>query len=204
MVVQSSPSGYGPLNLALFDLGMVPWAGLSRGRATGTSFGSLCHFRIILGSFWDDFRIILGGPWGVPGGSLGGSWGSPGVSGTGPAPGTQKLSKVCNCAQKQAYHIGPARRATGFWDHPGSPYLTPLEPYSVPLLGNIVSKTQFATTMYVWTRTTFPKIPRWSCLGWEGQGPFLRCFSSFRFLMAENISLAGGPKRRETYNTIPQ
>ena len=24
--------------------------------------------------------------------------------------------------------------ATGFWDHPGSPYLTLLEPYSVPLL----------------------------------------------------------------------
>ena len=41
LVVQSSRSGCGPLNLALFDLGMVPWAGLFKGRATGTSFGSL-------------------------------------------------------------------------------------------------------------------------------------------------------------------
>ena len=94
LVVQSSRSGYGPLNLALFDLGMVPWAGLSRGRATDTSFGSLLEvlgsfFGIILGSFWDHVGF-LGGPWGVPGGSLGGpesslrsSCGSPGVSGTG-------------------------------------------------------------------------------------------------------------------------
>ena len=62
-----------------------------------------------------------------PGASLGlpgGSWASPGVSATGPAPGTQKVFKVCNCHQKQAWDIVPARRGTGFWDHPGSPYLT--------------------------------------------------------------------------------
>ena len=97
----------------------------------GVSFWD--HFGIILESFWDHFGF-LGGPWGVPGGSLGGPWGSPGVSGTGPAPGTQKVSKVCNCAQKQAYHISVRHAATG-WDHPGSPYFTPLEPYSVPLFG---------------------------------------------------------------------
>ena len=139
MVVQSSRSGYGPLNLALFDLGMVPWAGLSRGRATGTSFGSLCHFQIILGLFWNDFRIILGGPWGVPGESLGAPWVVPGGARGPPAPGTQKVSKVCNSRQKQAWDIVLARRGTGFWDHPGSPYFTLLEPYSVPLLGNKTS-----------------------------------------------------------------
>ena len=95
MVVQSSRSGYGPLNLALFDLGMVPWAGLSRGRATGTSFGSLCHFQIILGSFWDDFRIILGGPWGVPGESLGAPWGVPGGARGSPAPVRHRAPKKC-------------------------------------------------------------------------------------------------------------
>ena len=139
MVVQSSRSGYGPLNLALFDLGMVPWAGLSRGRATGTSFGSLCHFRIILGSFWDDFRIILGGPWGVPGESLGAPWGVPGGARGSPAPvrhrGPKKCPKCVTVVKNRPGHIVPARRATGFWDHPGSPYLSLLEPYSVPLLG---------------------------------------------------------------------
>ena len=83
MVVQSSRSGYGPLNLALFDLGMVPWAGLSRGRATGTSFGSLCHFRIILRSFWGVPWESLGSPWGLPGGFLGEPRGLQHRSGTG-------------------------------------------------------------------------------------------------------------------------
>ena len=51
----------------------------------------------------------LGDPWGVPGSSLGGPWGlsggslwEPGGPGTGPAPGTPKVPKVCNCRQKQA------------------------------------------------------------------------------------------------------
>ena len=118
MFVQSSRSGYGPLNLALFDFGMVPWAGLFKGRATGTSFGSLCHFRIILGSFWDDLGSLwgvpwesLGSPWVAPGGSLGDAWGSRGVSGTGPEPGIQKVSKVCICVQKQACPISSRHAA---------------------------------------------------------------------------------------------
>ena len=138
MVVRSSRSGYGPLNLVLFDLGIVPWAGLSRGRATGTSFGSLCHFRIILGSFWDDFRIILGGPWGVPGESLGAPWGVPGGAQGSPAPvrhrDPQKVSKVETVVKTSSRHIPPAGRGTRFWDHPGMPYLSLLEPIVVGAL----------------------------------------------------------------------
>ena len=68
---------------------------------------------------WDQTGTKLGpkgypsGSLGVPWGSLGGLWGSlegslrdqPGTqlrSGTGPAPGTPKVPKVCNCRHKQA------------------------------------------------------------------------------------------------------
>ena len=67
-------------------------------------------------------RVSLGVPGGFPWGSLGGTWGSlegsfgdqtggQVWSGTGPAPGTQKVLKVCNCSQKQlrAYFAGPGR-----------------------------------------------------------------------------------------------
>ena len=67
-------------------------------------------------------RVSLGVPGGFPWGSLGGPWGSlegsvgdqTGAqlwSGTGPAPGTQKVPKVCNCSQKQlrAYFGGSGR-----------------------------------------------------------------------------------------------
>ena len=58
-----------------------------------------------LGGPW----VLLGGsleaPWRVLGGSLDGSLGdqtgTQGWTGTGPAPGTQKVPKVCNCRQKQ-------------------------------------------------------------------------------------------------------
>ena len=46
--------------------------------------------------------MSLEGPWGSLGGSLGGSLAEPRGSGTGPAPGAQKVPKVCNCRQKQA------------------------------------------------------------------------------------------------------
>ena len=57
-------------------------------------------------------RVSLGVPGVFPWGSLGGLWGSlegsvgdqtggQVWSGTGPAPGTQKVLKVCNCSQKQ-------------------------------------------------------------------------------------------------------
>ena len=164
MVVQSSRSGYGPPSRAFFNFGLVPWAGFFKGRATGTSFGSLCHFRIILGSFWDDFRIILGGPWGVPGGSLGGSWGSPGVSGTGPAPVRHRAPKKCpKCVTVVKNRPGtpsktpvPARRGTGFWDHPGSPYFSPLEPYSVPLLGKNMNSATLGPPIKTGTSGTLP------------------------------------------------
>ena len=62
-----------------------------------------------LGPDWDQTSTKLGsfgGPLGVPWGLLGAPWedpwGTPGVPGTGPAPGTQKVPKVCNCRQKQA------------------------------------------------------------------------------------------------------
>ena len=59
-----------------------------------------------LGGPW----VLLGGsleaPWRVLGGSLEGSLGdqtgTQGWTGTGPAPGTQKVPKVYNCRQKQA------------------------------------------------------------------------------------------------------
>ena len=44
----------------------------------------------------------LGGPWGSLEGSLGDQTGTQDWSGTGPAPGTQKVPKVYNCHQKQA------------------------------------------------------------------------------------------------------
>ena len=62
-----------------------------------------------LGPDWDQTSTKLGsfgGPLGFPWGLLGAPWedpwGTPGVPGTGPAPGTQKVLKVCNCRQKQA------------------------------------------------------------------------------------------------------
>ena len=59
---------------------------------------------------WEPEWALLGGslgaPWRVLGGSLEGSLGdqtgTQGWSGTGPAPGTQKVPKVCNCRHKQA------------------------------------------------------------------------------------------------------
>ena len=44
----------------------------------------------------------LGGPWGSLEGSLGDQTGTQDWSGTGLAPGTQKVPKVYNCRQKQA------------------------------------------------------------------------------------------------------
>ena len=62
-----------------------------------------------LGPDWDQTSTKLGsfgGPLGVPWGLLGAPWedpwGTPGVPGTGPAPGTQKVPKVCNRRHKQA------------------------------------------------------------------------------------------------------
>ena len=61
---------------------------------------------------WDQTETKLApneGPLEAPWGSLGaslellwGSLGTPGWSGTGPALGTPKVPKVCNCRQKQA------------------------------------------------------------------------------------------------------
>ena len=69
-----------------------------------------------LGGPW----VLLGGsleaPWRVLGGSLDGSLGdqtgTQGWTGTGPAPGTQKVPKVYNCRQKQPRDklLGTARR----------------------------------------------------------------------------------------------
>ena len=50
----------------------------------------------------------LGVPWGLLGAPWEDPWGTPGVRGTGGAPGTQKVPKVCNCRQKQAWT--PIRR----------------------------------------------------------------------------------------------
>ena len=45
--------------------------------------------------------VSLGGPWGSLDGSVGDQTGAQLWSGTGPAPGTQKVLKVCDCSQKQ-------------------------------------------------------------------------------------------------------
>ena len=113
--------------------------------------GNRYEFRVLVGSpgviFWDHFGF-LGGPWGVPGGSLGGPGGVPEEflgepggfrhrSGTGTP---KKCPKCVTVVKTGSGHFPPARRATGFWDHLGSPYLTLLEPYSVPLLGKKLEK----------------------------------------------------------------
>ena len=61
-----------------------------------------------LGGPW--VRVLGGslGPWGLPRGVLGDQTGTQGWTGTGLAPGTQEVLKVCNCLEKQAW--GQARQ----------------------------------------------------------------------------------------------
>ena len=75
-----------------------------------------------LGGPW----VLLGGsleaPWRVLGGSLEGSLGdqtgTQGWTGTGPAPGTQKVPKVHNCRQKQAQGQTTRQRAAADFGTP--------------------------------------------------------------------------------------
>ena len=55
------------------------------------------------GTKYRSFGGSLGLPWGLLGAPWEDPWGTPGVPGTGPAPGTQKVPKVYNCRQKQAW-----------------------------------------------------------------------------------------------------
>ena len=71
-----------------------------------------------LGPNWNQ-KVLLGGHWrslGIPGASLGlpgtTRGGPPGVPGTGPAPGTPKVPKVCNGRHKQARGQSSRQRAT--------------------------------------------------------------------------------------------
>ena len=89
---------------------------------------------MILGSFWGVPGESLGSPWGLPGGFLGEPGGLRHRSGTRDPKSVQSVKLWSKTGFPE---FQPARRATGFWDHPGSPYLTLLEPYSVPLLGNL-------------------------------------------------------------------
>ena len=55
---------------------------------------------------WNQMKVVLrllGVPWGLLGAPWEDPWGTRGVPGTGPAPGTQKVLKVCNSRQKQAW-----------------------------------------------------------------------------------------------------
>ena len=77
------------------------------------------------GDPWVVLGCSLEGPWRLLGGSLGAPWmgpfgdqtGTQGWTGTGPAPGTQKVPKVYNCRQKQAQgQTTRQHRGGGFWD----------------------------------------------------------------------------------------
>ena len=61
MVVQSSRSGYGPLNLALFNLGIVPWAVSFKGEVKGNSFGIIFGFGLV-GRSLQKIKWLKNGP----------------------------------------------------------------------------------------------------------------------------------------------
>ena len=72
-----------------------------------------------LGPDWDQTSAKLGSfggplevPWGLLGAPWEDPWGTPGVPGTDPAPGTQKVPKVCNRRQKHAQGLWCRHGAT--------------------------------------------------------------------------------------------
>ena len=90
----------------------------------------------ILERFWKDSRRILEG-----------FWEHSGVRprpGSGPVPvqfqGPKKCQKCLTVIKNRAQAHLPAAAGTRFGGHPGSRYLTLLEPYSVPLLGKTAIK----------------------------------------------------------------
>ena len=78
--------------------------------------------------------------------SLRGSLGSPRGAGIGPvrvqpAQETQKVVEVCTCRQdKLQGQAVPTGGGARLWDHLGILYLTPSEPYIIPIFGNDVKK----------------------------------------------------------------
>ena len=94
---------------------------------TGRPWGSLEGPWGSLGVPWEVLGGSLEGPWSVLGGylegSVGNQTGTQDWSGTGPAPGTQKVPKVCDGRQNQAQD--PAWRGTRFGDPLEDPFKVP-------------------------------------------------------------------------------